>query len=74
MKSIIIYPKNEKQKHLLQSLLEEMKVRYVFGNTENEGKMTKEDFLKKIDTSIEQANSGNTVKISKEDQKQLLGL
>ncbi|MFN4199177.1 MAG: DUF2683 family protein [Flavobacterium sp.] len=74
MKSIIIYPKNEKQKHLLQSLLEEMKVRYVFGNTEKEGKMTKEDFLKKIDTSIEQANSGNTVKISKEDQKQLLGL
>lgn len=74
MKSIIIYPKNEKQKHLLQSLLEEMKVRYVFGNSENEGKMTKEDFLKKIDASIDQANFGNTVTISKEDQKQLLGL
>lgn len=74
MKSIIVYPKNEKQKNLLQSLLEEMKVRYIIDKAENNSKMTKEEFFQKIDSSLDEAEKGKTIKISKEDQKTLLGL
>ncbi|MBN8567488.1 MAG: hypothetical protein J0M25_12240 [Flavobacteriales bacterium] len=74
MKSIIVYPKNEKQKNLLQSLLEEMKVRYIIDKAENNSKMTKEEFFQKIDSSLDEAGKGKTIKISKEDQKTLLGL
>jgi len=34
MESITIYPKNEKQKTLLKSLLEEMKVRFEIGTND----------------------------------------
>ncbi|MFY7743280.1 MAG: hypothetical protein ACOVQR_11570 [Flavobacterium sp.] len=74
MKSIIVYPKNEKQKNLLQSLLEEMKVRYIIDKAENNSKMTKEEFFQKIDSSLDEAEKGKTIKISKEEQKTLLGL
>lgn len=74
MKSIIVYPKNEKQKNLLQSLLEEMKVSYIIDKAENNSKMTKEEFFQKIDSSLDEAEKGKTIKISKEDQKTLLGL
>ena len=65
MKSIIVYPKNEKQKNLLQSLLEEMKVRYIIDKAENNSKMTKEEFFQKIDSSLDEAEKGKTIKISK---------
>ena len=74
MKSIIVYPKNEKQKNLLQSLLEEMKVRYIVDKAENNSKMTKDEFFQKIDSSLDEAEKGKTIKISKEEQKTLLGL
>lgn len=74
MKSIIVYPKNEKQKNLLQSLLEEMKVRYIIDKAENNSKMTKDEFFQKIDSSLDEAEKGKTIKISKEEQKTLLGL
>jgi len=35
MESITLFPKNEKQKNLLKSLLEEMKVRFVLVNNDD---------------------------------------
>jgi len=73
MESITIYPKDEKQKSLLKSLLEELKVRFEIGE-KDETLLSEEDFYKKIDKSIEQAKSGKTTKISKDKQKEFLGL
>lgn len=74
MKNIIVYPKNEKQKNLLQSLLEEMKVRYIIDKSEKNASMTQEEFFAKIDSSIQQAEKGEIKKLSKDEQKALLGL
>ncbi len=73
MESITIYPKDEKQKSLLKSLLEELKVRFEIGEVD-ETLLSEEDFYKKIDKSIEQAESGKTTNISKDKQKEFLGL
>jgi len=73
MESITIYPKNEKQKSLLKSLLEELKVRFEIGE-KDETLLSEEDFYKKIDKSIEQAESGKTTNISKDKQREFLGL
>ena len=73
MESITIYPKDEKQKSLLKSLLEELKVRFEIGE-KDETLLSEEDFYKKIDKSIEQAESGKTTNISKDKQREFLGL
>lgn len=73
MESITIYPKDEKQKSLLKSLLEELKVRFEIGE-KDETLLSEEDFYKKIDKSIEQAESGKTTNISKDKQTEFLGL
>lgn len=73
MESITIYPKNEKQKSLLKSLLKEMKVRFEIGK-EDETFLSEEEFIAKIDKSIQQAASGKTKKLPKNQQKEFLGL
>ena len=73
MKSITIYPKDEKQKSLLKSLLEELKVRFEIGE-KDETLLSEEDFYKKIDKSIEQAESGKTTNISKDKQREFFNL
>ena len=73
MESITIYPKDEKQKSLLKSLLEELKVR-LKKKKKDETLLSEEDFYKKIDKSIEQAESGKTTNISKDKQTEFLGL
>ena len=73
MESITIYPKDEKQKSLLKSLLEELKVRFEMGE-KDETLLSEEDFYKKIDKSIEQAESGKTTNISKDKQKEFFNL
>ncbi len=73
MESITIYPKDEKQKSLLKSLLEELKVRFEIGEND-EALLSEEDFYKKIDKSIEQAESGRTTNLPKDKQKEFLGL
>jgi len=73
MESITIYPKNEKQKSLIKSLLEEMKVRFEMGITD-ETFLTEDEFIAKIDKSIRQAESGKTKKLPKSQQKEFLGL
>lgn len=74
MDSITIYPKNEKQKSLLKSLLEEMKVRFEIGKSDESTVLTEDEFIAKIDKSINQAESGKTKKLSKDEQKKFLGL
>lgn len=70
----MVYPKNKKQKSLLKSLLEEMKVRFELSSTENEAPHCEEDFLTKIDRSIHQAERGQTKTFPKDKQKEFLGV
>lgn len=74
MDRITIYPKNEKQKSLLTSLLEEMKVRFEIGKYDEPVLLSENDYFAKINKSLEQAESGKTIKIGKDQQKDLLGL
>ena len=74
MDSIIIYPKNEQQKSLLKSLLEEMKVRFEVGRSDEKTLLSESEFIAKIDKSIKQAETGKTKKLTKNQQKQFLGL
>ena len=74
MDSITIYPKNEKQKFLLKSLLEEMKVRFEMGDFNDTSLLNKKKYFDKIDKSIAQAQNGELKSISKDAQKELLGL
>lgn len=74
MDSITIYPKNEKQKSLLKSLLEEMKVRFEVGRSDENTLLSESEFIAKIDKSIKQAESGRTKKLTQNEQKQFLGL
>ncbi len=72
MESIIIYPKNEKQKSLLRTLFEEMKIHYKMSSSENDSLLTEDEFLAKIDRSMEQAQKGKTKKLSADRQKDFL--
>jgi hypothetical protein len=74
MESITIYPKNQRQKSLLKSLLEEMKVRFEIGEEKEDPILSKEKYYSKIDESIKQAEVGKTQILSKGKQKELLGL
>lgn len=74
MESIIVYPKNEKQKSLLKSLLEELKVRFEIGEIKDETFLSEEEFYAKIDKSIKQAEAGKTKILSKDKQKEFLDL
>lgn len=74
MESITIYPKNEKQKTLLKSLLEEMKVHFEVDKINDESLLSKDEFYSKIDKSIEQAEKGKLRTLTPEEQKEFLGL
>lgn len=74
MEQIVIYPKNAKQKSLLKSLLEEMKVHFEIAKDSDPTLLKEEAFYAKIDEAIQQAENGQTKVLSKEQQKELLGL
>lgn len=74
MESITIYPKNSKQKTLLKSLLEEMKIRFEIASSTEESFLSEKEFIAKIDKSISQIESGKTRKLPKDKQKEFLGL
>ena len=74
MESITIYPKNEKQKNLLKSLLEEMKIRFEFVKSDDDTLFSKKSYFDKVDESIKQAEEGNTQKLTKDQQSAMLGL
>ena len=74
MERITIYPRNAKQKSLLKSLLEEMKVHFEIATTKEDTLLSEKDFFAKIDKSIIQAEIGNTKQLPKNKQKEFLGL
>lgn len=74
MESITVYPKNAKQKSLLKSLLEEMKVRFEIASSKDETLLSEKEFFAKIDKSVNQAQKGNTKILTKDNQKGFLGL
>ena len=74
MENIVIYPKNMKQKSLLESLLKEMKIHFDVLKVDDESLLSKDEFLNKIEKSLKQASSGETTTLSKSKQKELLGL
>lgn len=72
METITIYPKDQKQRSLLKSLLEEMKVHFKMGRSEDT--LSEEAFYLKIDKSIKQAEAGQLKTLTPENQKEFLGL
>ncbi|WP_304065995.1 DUF2683 family protein [Pedobacter glucosidilyticus] len=74
MDSITIYPKNDKQKSLLKSLLEEMKVRFEVVKLDDETFLSEDEFVAKISKSMKQADLGKVKSLTKEEQKKFLGL
>ncbi len=74
MESITVYPKNAKQKSLLKSLLEEMKIQFDIAPSNEETLLNEEAYFAKIDRSVAQIESGKTKRLSKENQKEFLGL
>lgn len=74
MESITIYPENEKQKSLLKSLLKELKIRFEVEKLNSEMFLDDKEFIAKIDKSIKQFESGQTTQLSKQEQKDFLGL
>jgi len=74
MESIIIYPKNAKQKILLKSLLEEMKIQFEIGSTKDETSLNEKEYYAKLDKSISQEEAGKTKFLPKDKQKEFLGI
>ena len=74
LESIIIYPKNAKQKTLLKSLLEEMKIQFEIASTKNEISLNEKEYYAKLDKSISQAEAGKTKCLPKDKQKEFLGI
>ena len=74
MENILIYPKNKKQESLLKSLLEEMKVRFDVVKEKDVNLVSEEEFYKKIERSLEQAEDGKATPLPKDKQKDILGL
>jgi predicted secreted protein len=74
MDNISIYLENEKRKFLLESLFQEMKVRFEVKELNNQPLLSQQEFISKINKCIKQAKSGNTVDITNNKQKEFLGL
>ncbi len=70
----MVYPKNEKQRLLLESLLEELKVHFEIGEISDQTLLSEGEFYSKIDKSIKQSKAGKTKALPKHKQKEFLGL
>ncbi len=68
MENITIYPKSEKQKSLLKSLLEEMKVRFEIRKSDDDTLMSEEEFYAKIDRAKQQAREGKGTLIKTKEE------
>lgn len=64
---MIVYPKNKKQKTLLKSLLEEMKIRFEVAESDD-SQMTEKEFYAKIDRAIKQAEEGKGTLIKTKEE------
>ncbi len=74
MKSITVFPKDDQQGLLIAYLLKEMNIPFVRKNTDDTTLYSEEEFYAKIDKSIQQFEEGKVKDLSKEKQKELLGL
>ncbi|HBK33317.1 MAG TPA: hypothetical protein DDZ78_17075 [Porphyromonadaceae bacterium] len=74
MESRTIYPKDKKQKSLLTALLEEMRVDFEVRTSRDDSLLTEEAFYAKIEKSIQQAESRKLKTLTKDKQKEFLGL
>lgn len=70
MESITVYPKNEKQKSLLTSLLEEMKIRFETPQSKDKTLLSEDEFYAKIDRAIKQAEDGKVTKVRSKKELQ----
>lgn len=68
-----MYPKNKKQKNLLQSLFKEMNIRFEIEENDDT-RMTKEEFYTKIEEAKQEAREGKVTRVKKEDLKSFLGI
>ena len=73
MDSLVIYPTTEQQSSLIQSLMEEMKVRCSVRKEKkkDDSLFTKEDYYAMLDERIKNAEQGNTVVYTLELEKEL---
>ena len=67
MEKLLIIPENKRQLDLLKSLLKEMKIKFVPTSVEDDTKMSKEEYYKKLDN----AKKGKKTLITPELRKQL---
>lgn len=67
MESIIIHPKSKKQREALRNFLEAFNIPF-------EPSPYDPEFVAKIKESEQQIKEGKSIKISKENQKEFLGL
>ncbi|MEN5132105.1 DUF2683 family protein [Elizabethkingia anophelis] len=67
MEKILIIPENKRQLDLLKSLLKEMKIKFVPTSVEDDTKMSREEYYKKLDN----AKKGKKTVLTKELRKQL---
>lgn len=67
MESIIIHPKSKKQREALQNFLEAFNIPF-------EPSPYDPEFVAKIKESEQQIKEGKSIKVSKENQKEFLGL
>lgn len=67
MESITVYPKNEKQRLLIKSLLEEMNVRFEVGRSDN-ALMTEDEFRAKIDQARQEAKDEKGTRIETKEE------
>lgn len=73
MENIIVTPKNESQLSAIKNFLKEMKVSFKT-EKKDDTLLTEEEFYDKIDASIKEAKEGKVKTLSKEKQRELLGL
>ncbi|QOR73483.1 hypothetical protein IMZ16_08120 [Cruoricaptor ignavus] len=71
MEDIIISPESKKQSALLKSLFKEMNVDFRVKRKKDETKMTKEEFLAKIEKSRKQAEEGKSIRLTPELKQEL---
>lgn len=70
MEKLLIIPENKRQLDLLKSLLKEMKIKFVPTSVEDDTKMSREEYYKKLDN----AKKGKKTVLTQELRKQLFEL
>lgn len=73
MENIIVYPENTQQAKLISSLLKKMNIKFDTLKSDKTHILTKDEFVNKINESIQQYKNGETLILTAEEQEKLLG-